>query len=119
MLRLATTLSVLGLATVPIPSLGASGLRGLVVRAPTAPVCAKSAPCSAPAGNTTLVFTKRSRVVRTRTDAKGHYRIALFPGWWTVRTAQVGIGAGIRPTRVRVAAARFRVVDFSIDTGIR
>jgi hypothetical protein len=119
MLRLATALSVLGLATIPIPSLGGSGLRGIVVRAPTAPACVKSALCSAPAKNTTLVFTNRSRVVRTQTDAKGRYRVGLAPGWWRVRTARAGVGSGIHPQRVQVAAARFRLVDFSIDTGIR
>jgi len=58
--------------------------------------------------------------VRTRTDSNGRYRVALAPGWWNVRTASAPrIGSGISPRTVRVFAARRRVVNFDIDTGIR
>jgi hypothetical protein len=50
----------------------------------------------------------------------GRYRVALAPGWWNVGTATVPrIGSGISPHKVRVFAARFRVVNLDIDTGIR
>jgi hypothetical protein len=100
---------------------GRSGLRGIVERAPIRPVCAVEQECSAPAKHIQLTFVRagyRSGV--TRTDATGHYRIALAPGTWAVQTAAAPkIGAGISPRSVRVYAARFRVVDFTIDTGIR
>jgi len=97
-----------------------SGLRGLVTRSPIMPVCMEGVPCSGPAKNTPLVFVREGRRVRTRTDGTGHYRVALFPGWWSVKTAgTVRIGSGISPSRIRVLAARFRVVDLAIDTGIR
>jgi hypothetical protein len=77
-------------------------------------------PCSAPAKNTPLIFFRAGRLVRTRTDSSGHYRVALSPGWWYVRTAEAPqIGSGITPRVARVLAARFRVVNFDIDTGIR
>lgn len=97
-----------------------SGLRGVVTRSPITPVCIEGVPCSAPAKNTLLVFSRRGRSVRTRTDSIGRYRVALAPGWWSVRTATVPrIGSGIEPHTVRVFAARFRVVNLDIDTGIR
>lgn len=97
-----------------------SGLRGIVTRSPITPVCTAGIPCSAPAKNTPLVFSKRGSSVKTRTDSVGHYRVALTPGWWSVRTETVPrIGSGIEPHSVRVFAARFRVVNLDIDTGIR
>jgi hypothetical protein len=97
-----------------------SGLRGIVTRSPITPVCRQGVPCSAPAKNTSLVFSRGEKSVKTQTDSFGHYRIALAPGWWNVRTATVPrIGSGIEPHTVRVLAARFRVVNLDIDTGIR
>ena len=97
-----------------------SGLRGLVTRSPTMPVCREGVPCSAPAKNTSLVFFRTGRSVRTRTDGTGRYRVALAPGWWNVRTTgPLQIGSGISPSRVRVFAARVRVLNLDIDTGIR
>jgi hypothetical protein len=102
------------------PAGAPSGLRGLVTRSPITPVCMEGVPCSAPAKNTPLVFTRRGRTVTTRTDGDGRYRVALAPGTWSVRAARVpGIGTGIRPSSVRVLAGRFRVVNLDIDTGIR
>jgi hypothetical protein len=97
-----------------------NGLRGLVTRSPTKPVCEQGVPCSAPAKNTPLSFVRGGTIVKTRTDGTGHYRVALAPGWWTVRsTFAPRIGSGIKPRVVRVLAGRFRVVNFDIDTGIR
>jgi hypothetical protein len=97
-----------------------SGLRGIVTRSPITPVCREGIPCSAPSKNTPLEFSRGEKSVTTQTDRVGHYRVALSPGWWSVRTATAPrIGSGIEPRTVRVFAARFRVVNFDIDTGIR
>jgi hypothetical protein len=121
--KFAVLITVLGLVTLRATSAHAiapSGLRGLVTRSPIMPVCMEGVPCSAPAKNTPLVFFRTGRSVRTQTDLAGHYRVALAPGWWSIRTAwPLRIGSGIRPSRVRVFVARFRVVNFDIDTGIR
>jgi len=100
---------------------GSSGLRGVVERAPIRPVCAAEEACSAPAKNVQLTFARAGyRSAVTRTDATGRYRVVLSPGSWEVRTtAAPKIGAGISPKSVRVYAGKFRVVDFTIDTGIR
>ena len=121
--KCAVLIAALGLVPLGATSADAvapSGLRGLVTRSPIMPVCREGVPCSEPAKNTSLVFFRTGRSVRTRTDGTGHYRIALAPGWWNVRTTgPLQIGSGINPSRARVFAARFRVVNLDIDTGIR
>jgi hypothetical protein len=98
-----------------------SGLRGLVTRGPIAPVCTAEQPCSEPAKNVTLVFFRNGQVVRrAKTNDQGRYRVTLAPGVYAVRlTRKPSIGRGLEPLRARVMRARFRRVDFSIDTGIR
>jgi hypothetical protein len=98
-----------------------SGLRGLVTRGPITPVCVAGQPCSEPAKNVTLVFSRNGRVVRrARTNDRGRYRVALAPGLYAVRiTPRPSIGRGLEPVRARVMRARFRRLDFAIDTGIR
>jgi hypothetical protein len=108
------------LGATSIHDIAPSGLRGIVTRSPITPACRQGVPCSAPSKNTPLVFLKDGRTVTTRTDSRGRYRIVLAPGWWRVFTATAPrIGSGIEPRTVRVFGARFRVVNFDIDTGIR
>jgi hypothetical protein len=120
-------ISALSLALVVAAGAGAqttalsSGLRGVVVRGPIAPVCVAEQPCTEPARNITLLFSRNSRVVgRAVTDTAGRYRVRLPAGVYAVRRpGSMGIGRGIEPNRARVYAGRFVRVDFSIDTGIR
>src|SRR5919202_2208982 len=114
-LAAAVVASSAGAATTP------SGLRGLVTRGPTAPVCVAGRPCSEPAKNVLLVFSRSGRVVRrVTTNEQGRYRVALAPGLYAVRLAlRQTVGRGLEPSRARVAQNRFRRVDFSFDTGIR
>ena len=120
-------ISALSLALVIVAGAGAqttalsSGLRGVVVRGPIAPVCVAEQPCTEPARNVTLLFSRNSRVVgRAVTDNAGRYRVRLPAGVYAVRRpGSMGIGLGIEPNRARVYAGRFGRVDFSIDTGIR
>ena len=117
----ATGLALLAAATACGSAGGAAttGLRGTVVRGPTQPVCRIGEPCSEPAARVALVFRRSGRTVRTKTDARGRYRVALAPGTWQVSTGtRLGMER-IRPLAVRVVAGRFRAVRFSIDTGIR
>lgn len=104
-------------------STSASGLWGVVMRGPISPVCSAEQPCSAPAKKVTLVFARNGEVVRrATTNEKGRYRVVLAPGVYSVRlpaSQRQRIGRGLEPLRVRVVRARFRRVDFSIDTGIR
>jgi hypothetical protein len=116
-----TVLAVLAAAGSSGAATSSSGLRGLVTRGPITPVCTAEQPCSEPAKNVTLVFSRNGQVVRrTKTNDLGRYRVALAPGLYAVRlTPKPTIGRGLEPVRARVLRARFRRVDFSIDTGIR
>jgi hypothetical protein len=115
---LALALAVAG--ATPAHARAPTGIRGIVMRSPITPVCIQGVPCSAPAKNTRLVFSRFGRSITTRTDTAGRYRVALAPGSWRVTTGRAPrIGAGISPHLVRMFAGRFRIVKFDIDTGIR
>jgi hypothetical protein len=98
----------------------ASGLNGRVMRGPTMPVCYVGRPCDEPARGVKLIFSRSGKVVaRTTTSQKGRYRIALKPGAYSVRTNRPAFEKVPQPSRVSVPSARFKRVDFHIDTGIR
>jgi len=120
-MRTLAALAVILVASSAGAATSSSGLRGLVTRGPIAPVCVAGQPCSAPAKDVTLVFSRNGRVVRrARTNERGRYRVVLAPGLYVVRlTPKPAVGRGLEPVRARVLRARFRRVDFSIDTGIR
>jgi len=84
-------------------------------------MCVAEQPCTAPAKNVTLLFSRGGRIVgRAVTDSAGRYRLRLPAGLYAVRRpVTVTIGRGMEPNRARVYAGRFVRVDFSIDTGIR
>jgi hypothetical protein len=77
-------------------------------------------PCTEPAAGVTLRFLRGGVLVaQARTDVRGHYRVPLVPGSYTVRLRQATvIGSRIEPASVRVRTG-WRHVNLSIDTGIR
>ena len=99
----------------------ASGLHGIVTRGPIVPVCAAEQPCSAPAKNITLLFSRDGRVVaQSKTDLAGRYHLRLRPGIYGVAlTTTPRVGRGLEPDQARVRLGRYLRLDFSIDTGIR
>jgi hypothetical protein len=111
--------AVLGVAAAAAAAPGA-GLYGLVIRAPTQPVCSADSSCSEPAGNVVLRFVRGTVVIaRTRTDADGRYRVRLSAGGYVVRVGTTSaLGNRIEPRAVRVRSA-WRRQNFAIDTGIR
>ena len=106
-----------GAAAAPRPS----GLYGVVTRGPITPACVAEQPCSAPAQDVTLLFSRDNRVVaRVITDGKGRYRLRLAPGVYAVRRpAGPIIDRKLDPDHARVRRGRISRVDFAIDTGIR
>jgi hypothetical protein len=97
-----------------------SGLRGIVMRGPIKPVCMVGVPCSEPAANVVLVFSRAGRVVaRTRTRQDGGYRLTLKPGRYSVRTTIRKLGSGLSPRIAVVPRNRVARVNFDLDTGIR
>jgi hypothetical protein len=97
-------------------STAATGLRGHVTIGPLTPVCRAGTPCSGPARLVTLSFRHVFLVHKATTDASGNYRIALGSGSYLVTASK---GMSVRPVSVTVPAGGMRVVNFSIDTGIR
>jgi carboxypeptidase family protein len=96
-----------------------AGLRGTVIRGPTAPVCRTGQSCSKPAVKALLLLTRSGRpTVRVRTDAQGRYHASLEPGAYRV-TIPRREGMSIAPRSALVTAGRTRRIDFRIDTGIR
>ena len=106
-----------GASAMPQPS----GLRGTVTRGPITPVCVAEQPCTRPARNVTLFFSRGGHVVaRTSTDAAGKYRVQLAPARYHIsRTLRPGVRRGLEPDNARVFPGRFTRADLSIDTGIR
>ncbi|MGZ8694731.1 MAG: hypothetical protein ACXWYS_04760 [Gaiellaceae bacterium] len=95
-----------------------SGLYGTVTRGPISPVCRVGVPCDGPAARAVFLLVRHGTTIKVRTDARGHYRVRLAPGRYTVRKPDWGPG-GIKPSSVAVPTARFARVNLFIDTGIR
>jgi len=97
----------------------ASGLRGLVLREPAAPVC-RDDPCEAPAPGVVLRFTRAGKVVaEVKTTRAGRYSVRLSAGSYGVKAPGRRVGTGLRPRIVQVPRGRIARVDFHLDTGIQ
>jgi hypothetical protein len=97
-----------------------SGLRGVVMRGPTTPVCREAEPCEEPAAGVVLRFVRGNVVVaRVKTGSAGGYRVKLRPGRYAVTTPRRGPGTGLTPRVVRVPSGRIARVDFFLDTGLQ
>jgi hypothetical protein len=114
---LAVGSTLAGAATTPRPN---SGLRGVVMRGPTKPVCEDPEPCEEPAVGVVLHFSQDGRVVaRVRTVRGGRYSVRLRRGRYAVTTRIRRPGSGLTPRTVRVPRGRIARVDFHLDTGIQ
>jgi hypothetical protein len=108
-------------ASAATPSRITSGLRGVVMRGPTSPVCFESEPCEEPAAGVVLQFRRSGNLVaRARTGPAGGYSVQLRPGLYAVRLGPVArIGTELAPDVVRVPRGRLARIVFHIDTGIQ
>lgn len=106
-----------GAATTPRVT---SGLRGVVMRGPTKPVCTDTEPCEEPAAGVVLRFVRANVLVaRVVTGSAGGYRVKLRPGRYAVTTPNRRVGTGLAPRFVRVPSGRVARVDFHLDTGLQ
>jgi hypothetical protein len=114
---LAPIFLVLALAG-PAGSVTTSGLRG-VAREPV-PVCLQDDPCDGATAGVTIVFSQNGRIVKRVTSGlQGHYRVTLAPGTYSVSAPSAMPRGRVLPARVSVYKARYRQVDFFVDSGIR
>lgn len=61
----------------------------------------------------TLSFSRGSLTIVAKADAKGHYRVRLPAGRYSVEGPQL-----LKPGHVEVSAGDSRRVNFSVDTKI-
>ena len=96
----------------------ATGFRGYVKRGPTMPVCRVGVPCTAPAKDVKLRFSRAGKLAATATtNDRGWYRVVLPAGRYTVSVNAKGSAFG--PRTATAQKGRMIRRDFLIDTGIR
>ena len=100
-------------------SRNASGLRGLVMRGPTTPVCYDDS-CEAPAKGLVLQFRRNGQIkAQVKTSQTGSYRVTLRPGRYAVRTPALQPRQRLTPQLVRVPRGGVGRVDLHLDTGLQ
>ena len=122
MRALVLVLAVLALASAfagSADSRNASGLRGVVMRGPTSPVCHDES-CEAPAKGLVLLFRRNGRVkAQVKTNPTGKYLAKLRPGTYAVTTPALRPVQRLTPQLVRVPRERVKRVDFHLYTGVQ
>ncbi len=120
------TAAIAMLALLPAAAVGTtgSGLYGTVRKGPITPVCRAGVPCDAPAKLTLTfesTFSSSNLRVQIDSDRNGRYRVALPPGFYTVKTGRAKTVAvrPIKPRAVHVRKGRWDRINFFVDTGIR
>lgn len=117
LIALATPMLSFGGAPAAAP---VSGLRGLVLRGPTAPVCRTDDSCEEPAPGVLIRFTRAGKVVaEVKTTSTGRYSVRLRAGSYGVKAPGRRIGTGLTPRVVQVPRGHIARVDFHLDTGIQ
>jgi hypothetical protein len=97
----------------------ASGLRGVVMRGPTTPVCHDDT-CEAPAKGLVLQFRRNGLVkAQVKTSQTGRYLVKLRPGRYAVTTPRLRPGQRLTPELVRVPRGRVGRVDLHLETGVQ
>jgi hypothetical protein len=93
-------------------------LSGVVTIGPTPGPCIANEPCSRPAGDVELEFTRSGQsAVGVTTDEDGQYKVSLEPGAYQVRAVDYPLPATIQPTGVTVEGDA--QLNIEIDSGIR
>ena len=100
-------------------SRNASGLRGVVMRGPTTPVCYDDS-CEAPAKGLVLQFRRNGQIkAQVKTSQTGGYRVTLRPGKYGVTTPALRPYQRLTPQLVRVPRGRVGRVDLHLETGLQ
>jgi hypothetical protein len=101
-------------------SQGPSGLRGVVMRGPTTPVCRDGESCEAPAKGLVLQFKRKGQIkAQVKTSRTGTYLVKLRPGMYAVSSPGLRRIERLKPAEVRVPRGRVGRADLYLDTGIQ
>ena len=101
-------------------SQGPSGLRGVVMRGPTTPVCRDGESCEAPAKELVLQFKRKGQIkAQVKTSRTGTYLVNLRPGVYAVSSPGLRRIERLKPAEVRVPRGRVGRADLYLDTGIQ
>jgi hypothetical protein len=92
---------------------GGGILFGTVSGGPGGACPSQEGPCSIPASGVTITFSHGSLTIAAKADAKGHYRVRLPAGRYSVEGPQL-----LKPRHVEVSAGDSRRVNFSVDTKV-
>jgi hypothetical protein len=65
------------------------------------------------------MFVRGGHADKTKTDAKGHYSIALSPGAYRVRVPGARLRTSLKPQTATVRSGGFGKLNFRYDSGIR
>ena len=98
-----------------------TGLTGVVLRGPIAPVCQVNVACDAPFSAGFTVQQDTNTVAHFRSDTTGHFTVALQPGTYRVvpdPDAPV-IAPASQAKTVSVGPVGLTQVQLEFDTGIR
>jgi len=100
-------------------SRNASGLRGIVMRGPTTPVCYDDS-CEAPAKGLVLQFRRNGQITaRVTTSQTGRYHVTLRPGLYAVTAPALRPQQRLTPQLVQVPRGRVGRLDLHVDTGLQ
>lgn len=98
-----------------------TGLEGYISRGPVAGACKAGVSCDAPFSGGFLVMQEGKVVAHFKSDLKGHYRVLLAPGRYTVVADEKSRRLLWKPksSQVEVLSKGITRFDLSFDTGIR
>jgi hypothetical protein len=105
----------------PVSPTPNTGLTGVVVRGPIAPVCEIDKACDAPFSAGFDVYLNARRVAGFRSDADGRFSVALSPGVYRIIPAADApiIQPPAQVKEVEVLPVGLTPVRLEFDTGIR
>ncbi len=106
-------------AATAIPA-GVGGIEGQVTIGPTCPVMTLNDPCPDRPYQATVDVLDASgkQVAQFQSDARGHFKVALAPGAYTIKPQRTGITRAPQQD-VTVVAGQFTPVEIVYDSGIR
>ncbi len=98
-----------------------TGIEGVITVSPARPGPQREGmPSKAPVADTTFVVKQEDKTIASfKTDATGHFRVALPPGHYIVSREGPNAAIGRWHFEIDVAAGKMATVDWTADSGMR